>query len=127
MTDLIALRPPGVKAPTWEQITIEHLEHGQPRPYADSRYTYRVTVTGGTRSTHEGFDLPFGTGGSDERILERATGLAMFIHPWKQTRDSRKGGDMGVHFQSYLDRLDIVQTEPGRFAFEFTVVLPYAD
>lgn len=127
MTDLTALRPAGVKAPTWEQITIEHIEHGQPRAYADSRYTYHVTVTGGTRSTRPGFDLPYGTGGSDHRILERATGLAMFIHPWKQTRESRKGGGMDVHFQSYLDQLHVVQTEPGRFVFDFTVILAYTD
>jgi hypothetical protein len=97
-----------------ERITVETLRAGQPRPYADSIYHYRVTIEWQGLVGYKNPDAPFVPRPQlAQRIVDRI--LYGLCGPWQEL-----GNDP---FQRRLDRKEM--TAPG--VWEVVVVEPYID
>lgn len=77
--------PESITCPSWKRITVAVIQAGQVKRYGDSIYEADICFEGGTRSTLKGFDLPFGTSLTEERVKEVAK---IFVHPFSDDPES---------------------------------------
>lgn len=122
---------------------MRNLQAGQPRPYADSIYEYLVTFEGGSRSTREGWDLPFGTNRMpdpeppsgqvfsipphEEIVARRAHAIKEHIkdltHHWDYEAGEKPTRPMGT----VLKEFEIVEGKPTHTTYRVLIVEPYYD
>jgi hypothetical protein len=130
---------------SWQRITIETVQAGQPRAYADTVYEYLVTFEGGTPSTRPGWDLPFaimppfkdpedrpgvtvvGGPSREERkqswehlIRDRMRAVA---HGWAFKKDDPER----PWHAPYLDLLEPEEVEPTHTTWRLRIVQPFTD